>query len=447
MSALFGRLSPVQSNVMLTVSDAAGNRSRVSRTMPNPNVSLLGHCIMAVVFYGLFIAYVVVSSIEFANMPPTTTFAIEAANQFPALTARIAVQCKSAATEPCGLMHLTVNYSQFTSSPCYESGAVVVSSVASPSTSTSLSATGGVVANLNLTQVASLDAPSHWVDVPLCFTKQESLQLSAITGNGSLPISMVHVGFIGLNNTASAAMTVEVFYAGVTTDPSKAVARRMINVNQDNSVKVVPLSGVVETFDSAIASFTPIAELVEFEGFRPAAAGKRSDVLVVMQSLVRHRTREYTATMWDHISNLGSAFETLMMAMFVVGPLWAFLFAIRGQRSWITAFMKKNSISSSKAATAATGAHGASTYEEPRTAAMAKDVAVEDPSSPASANRELFDANTDSAAVGLDASWRFDVDAGYWWSEEAQLYYDPLSRMYGDPANGAWYDPESGRWV
>ena len=182
---------------------------------------------------------------------------------------------------------------------------------------------------------------------------------------------MISVGFLGLNESGilGAQMTVDVEYNndnnndgilqfdnaqdGAAMDEQRR-ASRTINVNGDNSVRVLPISGTVERgLDNEVTSYTPTAELVQFEGFRATSASsvRRSDVMITLQSKTVLRKREQVKSLWDLVSNIGSAFETLMGFMPLLLPIWGFLFL--SQSNWMSHFVASSGDGASSSSAAA----------------------------------------------------------------------------------------------
>ncbi len=350
MSSLLGRISPAQANVVMKARDKDGNTMRITRLLPDPNISVLGHSILALVFYGLFIAHVVISGIEFGDMPPATTIRLDPADTFPPLFARLRVACKASSNaNPCGPMVLTVNYSNYPASKCY--GLEVLENAEKPVPRTA-SGAGLIIADYALTPATA--AKDSFYDVPLCYTAQESVRLGIAIGTAALPLSMVQVGFYDLNGSgaslvvdvaerasqlATAVAEAAAGAGGGGGSSSGAFAHRFINVDGDDSIKLLPLSATVESLDGAVTTMQPVAEIVEFEGFRSHSTGrKRSDVMIWRTPLVWHREHKNIRSWWDLVTNIGSAFETLLGFMPVVVPLWGALFA--ADRNWMKEVFK-----------------------------------------------------------------------------------------------------------
>lgn len=347
MFALFGRISPAQAKVVLSSRDKEKNKSiKVTRVLPDPNISPLGHTILALLFYGFFIAYIVFAINEYIDQPPTTTVTMVDSNDYsvvPAFNVRIGVECKTAtgATGTCGEMLLSANYTNFPLSPCYQSGSVTVTKDGN-SQMQNIAFSGGSVFNIRMIPHNS-SANRLFYNVPLCFTTQEPLLLASIFGSGNLPISMIQVGFLELNNSGvlGAEMSIEVSGSSSSSNSNQQFVSRTINVNSDHSVRVLPIFGVVERgVDNEVISFEPSAQVIEFEGFRQQPSSStlhRSDVVIVMQSKTVLRKREQVKSLWDLVSNIGSAFETLMGFMPLLLPIWGMVFV--AQSKWLSPFV------------------------------------------------------------------------------------------------------------
>ena len=389
MFALFGRISPAQAKVVLSSRDKTTNKPvKVTRVLPDPNVSPLGHSLLALLFYGCFIAYIVVAIREYIDQPPTTIITQVDSDDYsvvPAFNVRLGVECKvdgSAANgaDSCGDMLLNVNYSGYPLSPCYESGTIVVTSENNAQIQNIALANGGAF-NIKLSphgtssSSSSSSSSRYFYNVPLCYTAQEPLNLGSLYGSDNLPISMIHVGFLGLNETGvlGAQMSVEVSSVSSSSSSSSSVASvsRTINVNSDNSVRLVPISGVVERgLKNEVISFTPSAEVIQFEGFRSktSSAPHRSDVIIALQSKTTLRKREQVKSLWDLVSNIGSAFETLMGFMPFLLPFWGMLFFAKS--NWLSRFVSdkfdtdKKKAPSSIVTTASGGVSSSKKYEQ-----------------------------------------------------------------------------------
>lgn len=343
---------------------------QITRQLPDPNISPIGHVLLALIFWGLFVAAVVVSTLDYVNAPPVTTQALVPSDRagIPRLSVILDVECKdfagSSSSSTCGDMLLTVNYSNFPNSACVtkdkqNAGVVVWTNnfqqvqrkiLFDPSTNNN----GIFDLVMTQNQIFSGNAVNNKIfyEVPLCFTAQESLKLTSVDPEASLELSMIQVGFKNLTGNAGATLNVEVKWRGNTLTSS---VKKLINVNEDHSVRVLPIYATIEEDLNLptksnddygkIISFTPSADVIQFEGFRPATSD-RSDVLIVLQSLTTLRTRQQVFSLWDLITNVGSTFETLTGAFVVVIPVWSWIFVAKG--NWITRFLRAAFDSSEK---------------------------------------------------------------------------------------------------
>ena len=186
MFALFGRVSPAQAKVVLSSRDPSTNRPiKVTRVLPDPNVSPVGHALLALLFYGCFIAYIVIAIQQYIDQPPTTLVSHVDSQDYsvvPMFNVRLGVDCKvdAGSSSSCGDMLLNVNYSSYPLSPCYRAGRVAITRETNSQIQT-VPLANGAAFNIKMTPhnaAAAAGTERYFYHVPLCFTAQEPLNLS-----------------------------------------------------------------------------------------------------------------------------------------------------------------------------------------------------------------------------------------------------------------------------
>jgi hypothetical protein len=209
------RITPAKASFVFSRRQKDGSLVRTVHNAADPEIGICGHMLLSLLFYGALIAYIVLTSIDFATGTPPTENSMAPTDTLPFAELDVSFACLSGT---CGDVLLVENYTRYPSSACFDE----VSDT-----------TPRGVRSRNMT-------PGEAYRVALCFTDDEEFPGSALTA--PLPVSMVQTSFLDLRGFASVTVR------GVGDDTQRGTLNRELAVDR-GLVRGLHIAATVELRD------------------------------------------------------------------------------------------------------------------------------------------------------------------------------------------------------